>query len=157
MDGNPALTLSDLVIEVFHSVPKSFGKNRCRPLSQTCITLSQSSTPTLFKQTLTTFHPTQYILVLVPCCMSLEDNEAVIKMIIRGRSPTMRHVSRTHRVAPGCLCDRINLDPKIHIRYIDTKHQFADMLTKGNLWNNLLHVFNISAISAPLAAPRISA
>ena len=28
-----------------------------------------------------------------------EDNEAVIKMIIKGRSPTMRHVTRTHRVA----------------------------------------------------------
>ena len=28
-----------------------------------------------------------------------EDNEAVIKMIIKGRSPTVRHVSRTHRVA----------------------------------------------------------
>ena len=25
-----------------------------------------------------------------------EDNKAVIKMIIKGRSPTMRHVSRTH-------------------------------------------------------------
>ena len=39
-----------------------------------------------------------------------EDNEAVIKMIIKGRSPTMRHVSRTHRVALDCLFDRINLD-----------------------------------------------
>ena len=28
-----------------------------------------------------------------------EDNEAVAKMIIQGRSPAMRHVSRTHRVA----------------------------------------------------------
>ena len=28
-----------------------------------------------------------------------EDNEAVIKMIIKGRSQTMRHASRTHRVA----------------------------------------------------------
>ena len=27
-----------------------------------------------------------------------EDNEAVIKMIIKAMSPTMRHVSRTHRV-----------------------------------------------------------
>ena len=27
-----------------------------------------------------------------------DSNEAVIKMIIQGRSPTMRHVSRTHRV-----------------------------------------------------------
>ena len=28
-----------------------------------------------------------------------EDNEAEIKMVIEGSSPTMRHVSRTHRVA----------------------------------------------------------
>ena len=41
-----------------------------------------------------------------------EDNEAVIKMIIKGRSATMRHVSRTHRVALDWLFDRINLDPK---------------------------------------------
>ena len=41
-----------------------------------------------------------------------EDNEAVIKMIIKGRSPTMRHVSRTHRVALDLLFDRINLDRK---------------------------------------------
>ena len=41
-----------------------------------------------------------------------EDNEAVIKMIIKGRSPTMRHFSRTHRVALDWLFDRINLDPK---------------------------------------------
>ena len=42
-----------------------------------------------------------------------EDTEAVIKMIIKGTSPTMRHVSRTHRVALDWLFDRINLDPKI--------------------------------------------
>ena len=41
-----------------------------------------------------------------------EDNEAVIKMIIKGRSPTMRHFSRTDRVALDWLFDRINLDPK---------------------------------------------
>ena len=60
-----------------------------------------------------------------------EDNEAVIKMIIEGRSPTMRHVSRTHRVALDWLFDRINLDSKIQIKYIDTKIQLADILTKG--------------------------
>ena len=59
-----------------------------------------------------------------------EDNEAVIKMIIKGRSPTMRHVSRTHRVALDWLSDRINLDPKIQIKYIDTKNQLGDILTK---------------------------
>ena len=70
-----------------------------------------------------------------------EDDEVVIKMIIKGRSPTMRHVSRTHRVALDWLVDRINLDPKIQIKYIDTKNQLADLLTKGNFtrdeWNHL--------------------
>ena len=55
------------------------------------------------------------------------DSEAVIKMINKGRSPTMRHVSRTHRVALDWLFDRINLDPKIQIEYIDTKNQLADI------------------------------
>ena len=50
-----------------------------------------------------------------------EDNEAVIKMIIKGRSPTMRHVSRTHRVALDWLFDRINLDHKIHINTLTPK------------------------------------
>ena len=56
----------------------------------------------------------------------LEDNEAVIKMIIKGRSPTMRHASKTHRVAVDWLFDRVNLDSKIHLKYIDTKNQLAD-------------------------------
>ena len=81
-----------------------------------------------------------------------EDNEAVIKMIIKGRRPTMRHVSRTHRVALDGLFDRINLDPKIQIKYNDTKNQVADVLTKGNFtrdeWNHLLCSFNICHFSS---------
>ena len=81
-----------------------------------------------------------------------EDNEAVIKMIIKGRSPTMRHVSRTHRVALDWLFDRINLDPTIQIKYIDTKNQLADIMTKGNVtrdeWNHLLCLFSISHFSS---------
>ena len=86
-----------------------------------------------------------------------EDNDAVIKMIIKGRSPTMRHGSRTHRVALDWLSDRINLDPKIQIEYVDTKDKLADILTKGNLtcdeWNNLFHLFNISIFDQQ-AAPK---
>ena len=85
-----------------------------------------------------------------------EDNEAVIKMIIKGRSPTMRHVSRTHRVALDWLSDRINLDSKIQIKYIDTKNQLADILTKGNFtrdeWNHLLSLFNISHFSSTVCS-----
>ena len=81
-----------------------------------------------------------------------EDNEAVIKMIMKGRSPTMRHFSRTHRVALDWLFDRINLVSKIQIKYIDTKNQLADILTKGNFtrdeWNHWLCLFNISHFSS---------
>ena len=35
---------------------------------------------------------------IVAKLLILEDNEAVLKMIIKGRSTTMRHVARTHRV-----------------------------------------------------------
>ena len=89
-----------------------------------------------------------------------EDNEAVIKMIIKGRSPTMRHVSRTHRVALDWLFDRINLDPKIQIKYIDTKNQLADILTKGNFtrdeWNHLLCLFNISHFSSTVCSEEMA-
>ena len=64
----------------------------------------------------------------------------------------MRHVSRNHRVALDWLFDRINLDSKIQIKYIDTKNQLADILTKGNFtrdeWNHLLTLFNISHFSS---------
>ena len=68
----------------------------------------------------------------------------------------MRHVSRTHRVALGWLFDRINLDPKIQIKYIDTKKQLADILTKGNFtrdeWNHLLNLFNISHFNSTVCS-----
>ena len=70
--------LWDLGIEVFHSVPNRTDgpkreprKTRRQWSSQTCITRSQSSTPTSFQQTLITFHQIQRILVPVLCCMSL--------------------------------------------------------------------------------------
>ena len=64
----------------------------------------------------------------------------------------MIHVSRTHRVALDWLFDRIHLDLKIQIKYIDDKNQLADIITKGNFtrdeWNYLLNLFNISNFSS---------
>ena len=58
----------------------------------------------------------------------------------------------THRVALDWLFDRINLDTQIQIKHIDTKNQFADILTKGNFtrdeWNHLLCLFNTSHFSS---------
>ena len=84
-------------------------------------------------------------------CIFFEDNEAVIKMS-KGRSSTLRHVSRTHRVALDRLFDRIHSDTKIQIRYVNCRNQLADILTKGHLtrddWNHLLCLFNISLFSS---------
>ena len=54
------------------------------------------------------------------------------------------------------LFDRINLDSKIQVKYIDTKNQLADILTKGNFtrdeWNHLLNLFNISHFSSTVCS-----
>ena len=87
----------------------------------------------------TTYAQTHSLLKVSLSCTLLKDNEAVIKMIIKGRSPTIRHVSGTHRVALDLSFDRINLDPKIQIKYVDTKDQLADMLIRWSFtrdeWN----------------------
>ena len=86
-----------------------------------------------------------------------EDNEAVIKMIIKGRSPMMRHVSRTQRVAFDWLYDRITLDPKSESNMLTPKNQLADLLTKGSFtrdeWCNLLRLFNIINVLYVLSQP----
>ena len=57
----------------------------------------------------------------------------------------------------GCLIESI-WTPKIHIKYIDTKNQLADILTKGNFtrdeWNHLLCLFNISHFDVEKNAKR---
>ena len=51
----------------------------------------------------------------------------------------------------GCSIESI-WTPKIQIKYIDTKNQLADILTKGNFtrdeWNHLSCLFNISQFSS---------
>ena len=71
----------------------------------------------------------------------LEDNDAVIKMTVKGRTPAMRHIQRTHRVDIDWLFERFQSDPGIYIRYVNAKQQVADLLTKGTFtaiqWNVL--------------------
>ena len=149
LDGLPALELSDLIVSVFGSVAQiSHRKERLVDIERSHN--SQGKINVLknidcVPSNVQSSHQEALLYVF-------EDNEAVIKMIIKGRSLTMRHVSRTHRVA----LDRINLDSKIQIKYIDTKNQFADILTKGNFtrdeWNHLLCLFNISHFSSTVCS-----
>ena len=93
----------------------------------------------------------------VPCTIPLsegigrlvifEDNDAVIKMCIKGRSPAMRHVARTHRIDLDWLWERMRTDPGVYIKYVGTKEQIADMFTKGaftaEAWKNLCRLAQI--------------
>ena len=167
MDGIPAITLWDLVIEVFHSVPNKIEQPK-EELRGNPLQTTKPNMHNTIKFKHTNVIPTNIDHIpsntthfgFSAVLYVFEDNEEVIKMIIKGRSPTMRHVTRTHRVALDWLFDRINLDPKIQIRYIDTKHQLADMLTEGNFtrdeWNNLLHLFNISHFSSTCCTKNFS-
>ena len=133
-DGLPALDLRDVVIEVLHSTNNTERPIRLAP-GNWCGTRSHSSnktkTKTLNCQMWTTYPQTHILLKASLSCASLKTTKQVIKMIIKGRSPTMRHVSRTHRVALDWLFDRINLEPKIQIKYVDTKNQLADLGRSG--------------------------
>ena len=102
MDGIPALTLWDLVIEVFHSVPnRTDGPKREPRGNPSAIVKPNMHNPIPIKHTNViptnidhipskTTHSDPSAMLYV-----FEDKKAVIKMIIKCRSPTMRHVSRT--------------------------------------------------------------
>ena len=80
-----------------------------------------------------------------------EDNNAVIAMCINGRSPNMRHVPRTHRVNLDWLFERLLQDPSINIAWVSTKHQLADIFTKGSFseqtWKELSMLVQIAPTS----------
>ena len=147
LDGLPVLELWDLIVSVFGNISHISdrtgqpvnGKNKSH--NKIDVIQDIDSVPSNVQSA------SREALLYV-----FEDNEAVIKMIMKGRSPTMRHVSRSHRVALDWLFDRINRDPKIQIKYIDTKKSLADIVTKGNFtrdeWNHLLTLFNISHFSS---------
>ena len=62
-----------------------------------------------------------------------EDNEAVIKMIIKGRSPTMRHVPRNSQSCAWLVVRSNQFGPQSpnQIKHIDTKKQTRRPTDKG--------------------------
>ena len=147
LDGLPALELWDLTVEVLGNTIQT-PERPARPVVNDKDQRSQGTTNVLnsidcVPSNIQSSHQEALLYVF-------EDNGAVIKRIIIGRSPRMRHVSRTHRVALDWMFDRINLDPKIQIKYIDTKNQLTDILTKeiSHMTNGIICcACSISAIS----------
>ena len=129
MDGRPALDLWDLIVTVLHGNTQQNDQVREDPYKSPTRKKIHGEIDDLNNVDFISSNVLSSRQEALLCIF--EDNEAEIKMIIKGRSPTMRHVSRTYIVALDWLFDRINLDPKIQIKYIDTKNQLAEILTKG--------------------------
>ena len=139
MEGLPALMLWDLIIEVFS--PAQAKKMSNRP--------SQIPTKAPISNLFEIFGSIDYVPPSLPITYGaaslflMEDNDAVIKMVVKQRSPKLRHVARTHRVDLDWLFDRISNDPGCFIKFVGTKEQIADILTKGSFtaeaWLTLLN------------------
>ena len=155
MDGLPALDLWDVVIELFRS-----SKSTETPTHQAagnCSRNHKSKPKQKGNRDVDQFLNVDYVTTNANSSQGesqlyiFQENEAVNKMIIKGRSPTMRHMSRTHRVALDRLFDGSNLDSKLQIKYVDTKNQLLDMLTKGSFtrdeWDQLLRLLHIMSFS----------
>ena len=121
LDGIPALDLWDLIVSVLGNTTQNHDRTR-RPVVNTSEICSPPHTIHKRKQSRRVINDLDNVDFIHSNVQSshqeallyvFEDNEAVIKMIIKGRSPTMRHVSRTHRVALDWLFDPVKLDPKI--------------------------------------------
>jgi hypothetical protein len=139
MEGLPALLLWEEIYGVFAQDPKA----RIR-----------TGRPVKVPRTLNEYlSQIDYIPCTLPMSQGfaklivMEDNEAVIKMSIKGRSPAMRHVPRTHKICLDWLFERLRNDPGLRIRYVGTKFQLGDILTKGqfstDLWKSLLQMANV--------------
>ena len=126
MDGIPALDLWDMVIYFFRSSPNQLKKTKgqarghsLRDITSNEHTQKRIADPT--KHNTLELSSVDYVssnaeYSLFGAMLHIfEDNEVVIKMMLKGRSPTMRHVSRTHRVALDWLFDRIYLDPRFRL------------------------------------------
>ena len=104
MDGIPALDRWDLVIAVLHTsknIPAS--GNRSREETQSANTNPNTKAKIHSNREVDELSKVDHVVPSgkpshfeAQLCI-FEKHEAVIKMIIKGRSPTMRHVSRYHR------------------------------------------------------------
>ena len=85
----------------------------------------------------------------------LEDNDAVIATVIKGRSPVLKHCNRTQRIALDWLLERLQNDPGISLRYVSTHDQIADIFTKaafqGQQWSHLVGLCTLNFPMEPLA------
>ena len=147
LDGLPALELWDLIVSVLGNVSRvsdRSGKLESDDLKhhkshkKIDVMKDIDAVPSNVQSA------SQEVLLYV-----FEDNEAVIKKIIKGKKPYNETCFQNPQSCAWFVIrpNQFGLK-KIQIKYIDTKNQLADILTKGNFkrheWNHLLCSFNIT-------------
>ncbi|MCP2505279.1 MAG: hypothetical protein NLN65_08295, partial [Candidatus Poseidoniaceae archaeon] len=146
-DGLPAMTLWDTIIQVLEPIPNEdvdSDKNTNED--------AKIGVPADIQELLNV----DFVPTTVPNMSSrtkmviMEDNDAVIKMCVKIRAPTMRHMARTHRIDVDALFERIHAEKGMCIKYINTKLQIADIFTKGSFsvqtWNTLCKLLQVGPI-----------
>ena len=59
-----------------------------------------------------------------------EDNQAVMEIIKKARSMSLRHLPRTHRIDIHWLFE-VCANSQVRMIYVNAKHQIADLMTKS--------------------------
>ena len=78
-----------------------------------------------------------------------EDNQATIKVVMKGYSPKLRHLLRHQRIHLGSLKESIVRD-QVRIEYVKSEMQAADIFTKAlqpSKWPAALSLLGITALS----------
>ena len=95
------------------------------------------------------YPPTHILLKTSLSCTFLKTRKLSSRWFFKGRSPTVRRVSRTHRVALVWLFDQFGTEDPNQI--CGHQNQLADMLTIGSFardeWNHLPRLFNFMSFS----------
>ena len=145
-----------------------YGKNTFFPLTWICkkqTAVSRSTTEaevislahSLFAEALPTLQLWCQILGRDVTLEVLEDNEATIKIIRKGGSAKLRHVSRTHKINLASTYEQFQ-DPCIKLEYVNTKEQVADVFTKAippQGWDHALRLMGLlhSALPSNASGP----
>ena len=88
-----------------------------------------------------------------PELVVMEDNQATIKVVLKGYSPKLRSLVRTQRVDLASIKEVFDCDDA-KIEYVKTDKQAADMFTKAlepAKWQNAMDLLGIVSPSGPSA------
>ena len=81
----------------------------------------------------------------------LEDNEATIKIVRKGYSAKLRHISRTHRVNLASVKE-IFENPRMILNYVGTLEQASDIFTKAlepQKWGAAINMIHLLQYTPP--------